>query len=377
MTGSLPPDSRTGPERAGIALEPKVPLPLAELRRDSYDTEAALQVFESLLLIAARAGLASDPAPHPLVLTQAAKALIGLRPERPSRRLMTYALDLCAAITAGPRDRSRLVATPDDLGLTVSVHGLEAAILSGDTEAAHGELGRLLLVSDNKGFMFDLLLLLAARSRQRAATTVPLVHYAQRATDFVGGVNRADFLLPAVEAVVVAAEGGLTELAQADAAALPNWSLIVGLEPAEPAGITLAAHAAQIGADEHVKQSAIQASLDRALARYQQVVPREIAAAGAPGQAPGKARASARAFIGRAAEGDAEAAKAIGRQLGATGERVWLLEVLEQVDAARLTPQLLIWADAFRMLYRTAPPEHFAGLGELAGAQLVKVLAAG
>mgnify|MGYP000527240058 CR=1 FL=1 len=44
-----------------------------------------------------------------------------------------------------------------------------------------------------------------------------------------------------------------------------------------------------------------------------------------------------------------------------------------QVDEARFPPRLILWADAFRMLYRTAPEEHFPLLGQVAGTFLLKV----
>ena len=52
---------------------------------------------------------------------------------------------------------------------------------------------------------------------------------------------------------------------------------------------------------------------------------------------------------------------------------LWLLETLESLEG-NLSPQLIAWADSFRMLLRVAPPEHYAMLGELAGLHLAGLL---
>jgi hypothetical protein len=203
----LPVDHRTGPERAGLSIEPKAPRPLEELGRDTYDADTALEVFESMLLIAAGIPVTADPNHHPLVLVQATKGLIGLRPERPSRRLMDFASKMCSSGASQPVDRELLRVSPEELGLTISVHDLEAAILAGDLDEAHRQTGRLLMVSDNRSMMFDLLLEIVAGDADTAAQTVPFIHTAQRAMDFVGPLNFADFFLPALEVVVGAQSG--------------------------------------------------------------------------------------------------------------------------------------------------------------------------
>ncbi|MEE9163153.1 MAG: hypothetical protein V3U35_09330 [Candidatus Neomarinimicrobiota bacterium] len=367
-------DLRTGPERAGVATEPKVPRPIDELRRDAYTTDAALEAFESLLLIASRAPATAAIDGHPLVLTQAAKALVGLRPERPSPALMAFAVGRCAAVAAGPRDHGALKVGPEDLGLTVSVHGLEEAVLAGDRTAALKQLGRLLMVSDNKELIFDVLLQLAARLPQYAAAAVSLVHYAQRAADFVGPVNRADFLLPALEAVMLLPHDTVAQPAPPNAPLSP-WGVLTGLENAGLGAVVLAAHTAQISADEHVRQAAIQHSLGRALAALVPPGDERDASPETTVPATGTAASGVDSLLGAALDGRMDVAGALGRQFGSTGERTWLLELLERVDTVCLTPQLIIWADAFRMLYRTAPEEHYPRLGSLAGLHLVKVLA--
>ncbi|MCH7859781.1 MAG: hypothetical protein IID14_08795, partial [Candidatus Marinimicrobia bacterium] len=165
---------------------PKLARPVAELRRDSYDTTAALEVFDNCLLAAAGLPLDKDLNTHPLVLVQGAKALVGLRPDRPSRRLVDFALDICAGGQSEPWDRDLLHISPDKLGLTVSVGDLEEAILAGDPATARENLGRLLLVTANRSFMFDILLDVAGRQPDQAGSLVPFIHYARRAADLVG-----------------------------------------------------------------------------------------------------------------------------------------------------------------------------------------------
>ena len=79
-------------------------------------------------------------------------------------------------------------------------------------------------------------------------------------------------------------------------------------------------------------------------------------------------------LISAAWAGNSDDARGIGRYLGQAGERLWLLELLEAVGEAALRPELLLLVDAFRMLFRTAPAEHYPLLGELAGEQLERVL---
>ena len=347
---------------------PKSPLPMAKLRRDSYDTTAALEVFENCLLAAAGLPLDKDLNTHPLVLVQGAKALVGLRPDRPSRRLVDFALDICAGGPSEPWDRDLLQISPDKLGLTVSVGDLEEAILAGDSATARENLGRLLQVTANQSFMFDILLDVAARQPVQAGSLVPFIHYARRAVDFVGAPNLADFLLPALEVAVLARAGGPPPAAAHEP--LSPWEALPYLHEAPLEVVVLAAHAAQIAADDHVKGATILAGLERSLAAL--VEPFEEGGSGS-----GKISGSVEDLITAAMDGKASVAQALGRALGEQGERGWLLDALEQVDEAHFTPGLILWADAFRMIYRTAPEEHYGQLGELAGAQLAGVMGEG
>lgn len=366
MDKSSPPlvkrvDNGKPPQEAG----PKSPLPIAELRRDHYDTAAAIEAFENCLMVAAGLPLDKDPNAHPLILVQAAKALVGLRPDRPSRRLVDFAIDLCAAGHSEPWDRDLLQIAPDKLGLTVSVGDLEEAILAGDSASARENMGRLLRVTANQSFMFDILLDVASRQPAHAGSLVPFMHYARRAVDFVGAPNLGDFLLPALEVAVNARAGGPT-LAAANEP-LSTWEALPYLGEAPLEVVVLAAHAAQIAADEHVKGPAIQHNLGRTLAHLVQGLElREVAV--------GSGSGSVEDLISLALKGEVEGAAAVGHTLGETGEREWILDVLEQVDEARFTPRLILWADAYRMLYRTAPEEHYGLLGELAGAGLAGVI---
>ena len=70
--------------------------------------------------------------------------------------------------------------------------------------------------------------------------------------------------------------------------------------------------------------------------------------------------------------GEVESCRSIGRHLAGTGERVWLLEMLEAAD--EITPALLLWSDAIRMLLRVAPESERGIVGEVAGAQLAGLL---
>ena len=110
--------------------------------------------------------------------------------------------------------------------------------------------------------------------------------------------------------------------------------------------LTLAAHGAQIAADEHVKQGSIQRGILQALSSNWQLA---VGSRSLPGvEQPRRVGSSG------------------GR--GSTGDRGWLLEELEQ--ASEITIGLLLWADNFRMLYRTAGEEHYPLLKELAEARL-------
>ncbi len=345
-----PPTAPDSPPPAGMTL--RTP---GELRREEYDTHAALELFENLLLAAARIPVEKDPATHPLVLIQAAKALVGLRPHEPSRRLIEFALDRCPHLPP-QRPVADLKIPPEQLGATVAVFELEEVVAAGDLAAAREQLGRLLLVSDNKPFVFDILLDLAARQPDQAPALVPLVHYCLRAAQFVGPGHLADFLLPALDALVAAsgsgsgpAVGGISATLQQSAVAVGRgkprrrsperefgslWEALPYLGDAPLETLTLAAHGAQIAADEHVKQGSIQRGILGALAE---------AASGSKGEL-------------------------IQASSGTKGDRGWLLETLEQ--APEITTELLLWADTFRMLYRTAGEEHYALLKEMAETRL-------
>ncbi|MEE9465972.1 MAG: hypothetical protein V3W14_10410, partial [Candidatus Neomarinimicrobiota bacterium] len=114
---------------------PKSPKSPADLRRERYDTTGALEVFEHLLLAAARIPIEGDPAGHPLVLIQAAKALVGLRPHDPSQSLIDFAVDQCPTLPL-ERPVAALVIPPDQLGATVAVFELEDAVAAGDLDVA-------------------------------------------------------------------------------------------------------------------------------------------------------------------------------------------------------------------------------------------------
>ena len=344
---------------------PKLARPVAELRRDSYDTTAALEVFDNCLLAAAGLPLGKELNTHPLVLVQGAKALVGLGPDRPSRRLVDFALDICAGGQSEPWDRDLLHISPDKLGLTVSVGDLEEAILAGDPALARENMGRLLLVTANQSFMFDILLDVAARQPVHAGSLVPFIHYARRAADFVGAPNLADFLLPALEVAVMARAGGGPPATAHEP--LSPWEALPYLHEAPLEVVVLAAHAAQIADDDHVKGATIRAGLERSLAAL-------VEPFGEVSSGNSSSRGSVEDLITAAVGGKLSTAQALGRALGEQGERGWLLEVIETVAEASFSPRLILWADAFRMLYRTAPEEHYGLLGELAGVQIGAVI---
>jgi hypothetical protein len=359
-TGSIQgiPDFRTGPERAGISIEPKVPRPIEDLRHDQYNTETALEVFESLLLLAAGVPLLEDLNRHPVVLVQAAKALVGLRPEKPSQRLLDFAIRVCDGFDYAPPDPSLLRLESDELGEIISVHELERAILGGDLPAAQKQAGRLLTVSDNRALLFDVLLEIAARAPATVAKLVPFVHSSQRAMDFVGARNTADFLLPALEVVVgkVDSERAVTQSEKS----LTVWESLPYMREAPLEIVTLTAHAAQIGEDGHVKGVSIRKGLECNLAVL--VEPFDEGNSGKLKSLAG----SAADLMAAVKTGEIDRARAIGRYLGDQGERTWILEVLEGVDEEQFTPELILWADTFRMLFRYAKERHYGLLGELA-----------
>lgn len=358
------PDFRTGPERAGISIEPKAPKPIGELRHNKYDTAAALEVFESLLLLTAGVPLTEDLNKHPLVLVQAVKGLVGLRPEKPSQRLMEFALKVCEEFEYIPPVRSLLQVGDDELGEIISVHGLEQAVLAGDLAEAQKQARRLITVSDNKAMLFDVLLDVAARSPGTVVKAVPFVHSAQRAMEFTGSLNLADFLLPALEAVTRGGIGVAGDIS--DGESMTVWESLPWLSKAPQAVITLAAHIAQIEADEHVKGASIRDGLERSLAVL--VEPPERAE---ESEIKGQS-GSAADLLDAVQNGKHDKARGVGRFLGEQGERVWLLEVLEGVGEERCTYELVLWADAFRMLLKAATIQHSGLLGEMAGNILIR-----
>ncbi|MEE9464110.1 MAG: hypothetical protein V3W14_00870, partial [Candidatus Neomarinimicrobiota bacterium] len=270
------------------------------------------------------------------------KALVGLRPHEPSRRLIDFALDQCPELPP-QRAVGDLLIPPERLGATVAVFELEAAVAAGDPAAAREQLGRLLLVSDHKPFTFDILLDLAAHQPDQAMALVPLVHYCLRAARFVGPGNMADFLLPALDALVMAKPK--LQRVPPEHPFTSVWEALPHLVEAPMETLTLAAHGVQIAADEHVKQAHIQGGILRALS------------GSSSGSGSNKKGGSSSSSGSRK-----------NKSGGGAGDRGWLLDVLEQ--AVEITPQLLLWADTFRMLYRTAGEEHYGLIRELAEARL-------
>ena len=182
----------------------------------------------------------------------------------------------------------------------------------------------------------------------------PLVHYCLRAAPCVGPGPLADYLLPAVDAMGAGrgsssgSGSGSRQLAVGSSSEKPRrtapgrefgsvWEALPYLGEAPLEALTLVAHGAQIAADEHVKQGSIQRGILKALSSSGQwaVGSKEDLSRGAP---------------------------------GSTGDRGWLLDKLEQ--ASEITIPLLLWADNFRMLYRTAGEEHYPLLKELAETRL-------
>ena len=162
------------------------------------------------------------------------------------------------------------------------------------------------------------------------------------------------------------ARAGGPPLAAAHAPLSP-WDALPYLHEAPLEVVVLAAHAAQIATDDHVKGATIRAGLERCLAAL-------VEPFGEVGSGNSSSRGSVEDLITAAVGGKLSTAQALGRALGEQGERGWLLEVIETVAEASFSPRLILWADAFRMLYRTAPEEHYGLLGELAGAQIGAVI---
>lgn len=362
MTTLPPPESNIGPERAGPPPEPKTARPISDLRQDAYTTDEALEAFESLLLTAATVPVTGNLLEHPLVLVQGAKALIGLAPDRPSQALMQAALGFCADLTWTPFERERLVGDPEQLGLTVSVADFEDALADGDSEAAVAQLGRIMMVSDSRQFLFDILLEQAAGDPRRATTLLPFVHSCQRAYYFVGHLNLGDFIIPALEAV---ASETLSAPVQADTVqretvpgdTVTPWEVLERLPAGPPELLLLAAHSAQIMADEHVKADALADRLGRTLAAMTAELPTAAPMDPIEGT-PADLLAAARA-------GEAGRSGGIGRHLAQSGDRSWILEVIDAMG--EISPQLLLWADATRMLLRVAPEEQRGAVGDVAG----------
>lgn len=370
---STPPDpeSNFGPQRAGELPAPREPLDFHDLPPNPSGADQALELLESLLLIAASAPPEGDLSRHPLIVVQAAKAMIGLRPESLSSAMVELALEACRPIQWSAPDIDALSGKQEQLGLTVSVHDFEAALAAGDRSAAQDQLARLLMVSDSRQFLFDIVLGQAAGDPRRAPTLLPFVHSCLRAYDFIGPLNFADFILPAVAAVT--GEPMAPPLA---AEPVTVWEALDRLHSSPSELLSLAAHTAQIEADDHIKGAALMQRLGRTLAALTAELPTATASATTPPlygergttQPGGEWLPTANDLLNAARAGDAEGSIAIGRQLAETGERVWLLELLEAVED--ISPPLLLWADAVRMLLRVAPESERGRVGAVAGAQL-------
>ncbi|MCK4579592.1 MAG: hypothetical protein KAU50_12440, partial [Candidatus Marinimicrobia bacterium] len=175
----------------------KETVPPPRLRRSAYSTDQALTAFESLLIWAARLPLTPELTGHPLYQVQAVKALVGLRTADPSAPLINYAITLCDHDLEANDTTAYFKIDHAELGNTVAVHELEAALSTGASDEVFQQLGRLLLVTDNKNFLFDILLDVAARAPETARQLAPFIHYCQRAADFTGRGNLTDFLYPA------------------------------------------------------------------------------------------------------------------------------------------------------------------------------------
>jgi hypothetical protein len=242
--------------------------------------------------------------------------------------------------------------------LTISVYDLESALAAGDKDKAILQLGRLLMVSDSRAFIFDILLNQAASDISRAGTLVPFVHSCQRAYDFVGPANLPDFLLPALDAVVAAPSAG-----GGDAKPLSPWEVLPRLGAAPPELLGLAAHIAQIEADDHVKGPGLSASLRSTLGALAADLPSESPAPSTAGTVDD--------LLKVARDGDTAAARAISRALAEAGDRVWILDLLEKVG--KISPGLLLWADSVRMLLRVAEESDAGLVGEIAGLQLAEI----
>ena len=360
---STPPDplSPFGPERAGEPPRPIEPDAYGDLTAEVDSPDDALELFQSLLLIAASAPVGEDLTHHPLMLVQAAKAMIGLRPETPSEAMITVAMEACKGVAWTAPDRASLSAAPDQLGLTVSVHDLELALMSGDSERAANQLARVLLVSDSRLFLFDVILSVAARDPERAAGQVAFVHSCQRAYAFIGPLTFGDFILPALQAVT-----RQKQILSPENASFDLWEALPKIAAGSTDTLLLAAHSAQIEADEHIKGTAIMERLGRVLADQTAEQPTgPFDKLGATGGTPTDLQSAARA-------GEVDQCRAIGRRLAETGERVWLLDILEA--AKEIMPPLLLWADSIRMLLRVAPESERGAVGEVAGAQLARIL---
>ena len=165
--------------------------------------------------------------------------MIGLRPDAPSSAMVGVAMEVCREVQWSAPDIAALSGKPEQLGLTVSVHDFEAALAAGDAPAAQAQLARLLMVSDSRQYLFDILLDQAARDPRRAPILLPFVHSCQRAYDFIGPLNFADFILPAIAAVAA----GQQVAPPATGEPVTVWDVLDRLH-AGPAELLLAAHTA-------------------------------------------------------------------------------------------------------------------------------------
>lgn len=333
--------------------------------RSSYSTDEALDLFRELLLETTHYSGPLTGSEHPLVQVQASKALIGLRPENPSMQLIHYALRVLKDSGTKVERGKSLIIEPDELGLSVSVQSVAESLYEVNLEKAQNNMGRLLLVSDNKNFMFDILLEVVSRNSGAAIVGVPVIHYAMRAFDFIGEEQLHNCLELALEAAIAGMGAWTNEETAGTNTKL--WALIPALRHGSMNAAILAGHCGQIAVDEHLKGEQIIGALVGLIAVMLE------GANGSPEMAI-HSESSVEALLGAADAGDKVKASAICYQLTAQGERVWLLDVIESLGESRLTSEIIIWADTFRMLLRTAPPETYSAIGAAAGLHLSNIL---
>lgn len=333
--------------------------------RSSYSTDEALDLFRELLLEATQYSGPLTGSKHPLVQVQASKALIGLRPEDPSILLIHYANHVLQDSGTKIERGKALKIEPDELGLSVSVQSVVDSLYEVNLEKAQSNMGRLLLVSDNKNFMFDILLETVSRNSGAAIIGVPVIHYAMRAFDFTGEENLHNCLELALEAAIAGMGAWANEEPAINNTNL--WELIPALRDGSINAAMLASHCGQIAVEEHLKGEQIIGALVGSIAAM-------LEGAKVSPKAATDSDSSVEAFLGAAESGDKGKASAICFNLAAKGERVWLLDLIESLGESSLTSEIIIWADTFRMLLRTAPQETYGAIGAAAGHHLSNVL---